>query len=330
MGCFRVDGSKGGNAIAPQTLTASWLLANGPKELELLFRAIVYHPSAPILLADDERRSRDVSAGASKLLGLPRERIIGRSLDDFAEPSFRPVISDLWRAFLDEGQQEGTLQLVGADGSPRDVEYSAKGNVLPVRHVLVLRPKTADTAAGGLEDGDAGRRVPGWVQDYALFLLDVEGRVAAWYAGAERIYGYKSLEVMGRHVSLFFPEEDALPTLQERLKRVAGEGHAGTEGWHVRKDGSRFWANAITMALKDEGGDLQGFASVVRDFSDRHERDEKLRRSRARMRPIRRNRPSPASFPVSSTGSRRRMTRFSNWSDTAATICWPGGCTGRI
>jgi formate hydrogenlyase transcriptional activator len=60
----------------------------------------------------------------------------------------------------------------------------------------------------------------------------------------------------------------------------------GNEGWQAKKDGSRFWANAITMALKDESGELQGFARVVRDFSDRHERDEKLRRSRARIRPI--------------------------------------------
>ena len=125
------------------------------------------------------------------------------------------------------------------------------------------------------------------MQDYALFLLDVDGQVVAWYAGAERIYGYKSDEVIGQHVSLFYPDEDALRVkLQEELKRAAGEGHVGTEGWHVKKDGSRFWANVITMALKDENGDLQGFARVVRDFSDRHERDEKLRRSRARIRPL--------------------------------------------
>jgi PAS domain S-box-containing protein len=116
--------------------------------------------------------------------------------------------------------------------------------------------------------------------------LDVDGQVVAWYAGAERIYGYKSGEVIGQHVSLFYPEEDALRTLQEKLKRAAGEGHLGTEGWHVKKDGSRFWANVITVALKDENADLQGFARVVRDFSDRHERDEKLRRGRARLRPL--------------------------------------------
>jgi len=258
--------------MASQPQVSSWLTENGPKELELLFRAIVFHPSTPILLTDDERRYRDASVGASKLLGVPREKIIGRRLDDFAAPDVKPEISDRWRAFLETGEQEGTLKLVGPDGGPREVEYIAKGNVLPVRHLLVLHDKA---------------NVPAWVQDYALLLLDANGRVAAWYAGAERIYGHKSKEAVGQHVSLFYPNEDTLRArLDEELKRTAGEGHSGTEGWHAKKDGSRFWANVITISLRDTHGDLQGFARVVRDFSDRHERDEKLRRSRARLRPV--------------------------------------------
>jgi formate hydrogenlyase transcriptional activator len=271
--------------MASHPQSAGWLAENGPKELELLFRAIVFHPATPILLADNDRHSRDASVGASKLLGLPREKIIGRSLDDFAEPSFKPVISERWRAFLQEGEQKGTLQLVGPNGGPRDVEYLAKGNVLPVRHLLVLRDKTADSSLDAKDPTKSS--VPAWVQDYALFLLDVDGNVVAWYAGAERVYGYKSDEVIGQHVSLFYPGDDALRiALDEKLKRAAGEGHVGAEGWQVKKDGSRFWANVITMALRSDSGDLQGFARVVRDFSDRHKRDEALRRSRARLRPI--------------------------------------------
>jgi formate hydrogenlyase transcriptional activator len=269
--------------MASHTHPAGWLAEHGPKELESLFRAIVFHPSAPILLADNDRRSLEASIGASKLLGVPREEIIGRSLDDFAEPSFKPVISERWQAFLEEGEQQGTLQLLGPDGTPRDVEYAAKGNVLPVRHLLVLHDKSKLAEA----DRDSPQNaIPSWVQDYALFLLDVDGQVVAWYGGAERIYGYKGEEIIRQHVSILYPDENALSKLQEKLKRAAGEGHVGLEGWQVRKDGSRFWANVITMALRDKKGDLQGFAGVVRDFSDRHERDEKLRRGRARLRPL--------------------------------------------
>lgn len=271
-------------SAAPQPQAANWLVENGPRELELLFRAIVYHPSAPILITDNDRHYRDASSGAGKLLGLPREEIIGRSLDDFAEPSFKPQISELWQAFLQRGEQKGTLQLLGPDGSPREVEYTAKGNVLPVRHLLVLRPKTAPSET---EPEPAPGASPAWVQDYALFLLNRDGDVVAWYSGAERIYGYREVEAIGQPVAMFYPREDTLRIrLREELKRSAAEGHFGNEGWCVRKDGTRFWANVITMALKDVNGELQGFARVVRDFSERHERDQKLRRKSARLRPF--------------------------------------------
>lgn len=275
--------------MASQPGASSWLVEKGPKELELLFRAVVFHPSTPILLADDDRHYQEASVGASKLLGIPRERIIGRSLDDFVDPGSKPVISQRWRTFLAEGQQQGTLQLVGPDGSPRHIEYVAKGNVLPVRHLLVLRDKTPKKPNGGTaerETDPSPNPIQTWDQDYALCLLDPDGKVAAWYAGAERVYGYKSGEVLGQHLSIVDAGADAPRALHERLKRAAAEGHAGTEGWHLKKDGSQFWANVIIMALKDDYGDLQGFAGVVRDFSDRHERDEKLRRSRARLRTL--------------------------------------------
>src|ERR1700685_1705852 len=90
---------------------ARWLVENGPKQLELSFWTIIYGSSAPILIADDDRICREVSFSAIKLLGFPKEEIIGRSVDDFEDPSYKPVISDRWRALRDHGEQKGTLRL---------------------------------------------------------------------------------------------------------------------------------------------------------------------------------------------------------------------------
>jgi len=271
--------------------TSGWLAENGPRELERLFRAIVYHPSAPILITDGDGNSKEASVGLGKLLGLPRENIIGHPLDQFAPPDGKGQISRLLGALRENGEQEGTLQLVDHNGIPRHVEFVAKGNVLPVRHVVTLR----DTSAPPEAEQALSTGIPSWVRDYALYLVDNEGRIADWYAGAIRIYGYAPNEAIGQRVSFLYAEpsdganagEDALRSnLDHEFQRAAAEGHVGTEGWQVKKDGSQFWANSITMALKDESGKLQGFARVVRDFSDRHELDEKLRRKRARIRPL--------------------------------------------
>ena len=269
--------------MASVTQSASWLAENGPRELELLFRAVVYYPSAPILVTDDTGNFRDASVGVGKLLGVSRENIIGRPVDDFVQPGVDVQMPELWRALHDRGEQEGTLRLVGADARPREVEYTAKGNVLPVRHVVALRDKTARTE----DESAATDKIPAWVQDFALYLLDREGRIAAWYSGAARIYSYTAEEVLMQHVSLLYPGDDLLRgRLEEEFRRAAAEGHIGTECWHTRKDGTRFWANTIMMALTNGSGELQGFARLVRDFSDRHEKDEKLRRSRARTRAL--------------------------------------------
>jgi formate hydrogenlyase transcriptional activator len=210
--------------------------------------------------------------------------------DEFSDPTFKPLIQEQWRLFLEKGEQQGTLQLLGPDGGSRPVEYIAKGNVLPVRHLVVLRDKKGDSPSAvprQVGKGPSKSSIPGWVQDYALFLFDADGHIVAWYSGAERIYGYKSDEAVGRHLSLLYANGSMLLNrLAEESKRAAVEGHFGNEGWQSRKDGARFWANVIRVALKDENGDLQGFARVVRDFSDRHERDEILRRGRICLRPV--------------------------------------------
>jgi formate hydrogenlyase transcriptional activator len=123
-------------------------------------------------------------------------------------------------------------------------------------------------------------------QDPAQILLDVGGHIVTWSPGAVRLYQYSEDEALGKDVSAFSVDDTNGSEPQRELTRSAAEGHFGNEGWHVRKDGARFWANVVTLALRDERGELQGFARIVRDFSERHERDEKLRQSRARVRPV--------------------------------------------
>jgi len=117
------------------------------------------------------------------------------------------------------------------------------------------------------------------VRDYALYMLDPEGRVVSWNVGAERINGYSAKEILGSPLSRFYPPEDVLAGKVELELRVAREtGRFEEEGWRVRKDGSRFWANAILTAIRDPTGELRGFAKVVRDLTERRKADdERLR-----------------------------------------------------
>ena len=113
--------------------------------------------------------------------------------------------------------------------------------------------------------------------DYAIFMLDPEGRVATWNSGAERIKGYRAEEILGQHFSKFYPQESVeRGKPQHELEVAAAEGRFEDEGWRIRKDGSRFWANVIITALRGKDGQLIGFSKVTRDFTDRKSAEESL------------------------------------------------------
>src|SRR3954464_1649228 len=104
------------------------------------------------------------------------------------------------------------------------------------------------------------------VRDYAIFMLSPEGIIASWNEGAQRIKGYAPGEIIGRHFSAFYPpEDDARGKAEHELRVAAAEGRFEDEGWRVRRDGSRFWANVVLTALHDPGGRLRGYAKVTRD-----------------------------------------------------------------
>lgn len=122
------------------------------------------------------------------------------------------------------------------------------------------------------------------VQDYALFMLDSDGRVVTWNTGAERIKGYKASEIVGRHFSVFYPEEDLRNRKPEReLEGAVKEGRFEDYGWRIRKDGSKFWANVVITAVRDAEGKLIGFGKVTRDLTERMLAQRSLEDSASRL-----------------------------------------------
>lgn len=108
------------------------------------------------------------------------------------------------------------------------------------------------------------------LRDCAIFLLDRDGRVASWNSGAQQLNGYAAAEVVGQHVSMFYPPEAVERRWPEQQLRVAGvTGRFENEGWRLRRDGSRFWANVVITALRERGGELRGYATVTRDLTER-------------------------------------------------------------
>lgn len=119
------------------------------------------------------------------------------------------------------------------------------------------------------------------VTDYAIYMLDPEGRISSWNAGAERIKGYSPAEIIGEHFSRFYTDEDraaGLPAIG--LAAAARDGRFEREGWRVRKDGTRFWANVVIDAIRDPAGNLTGFAKVTRDITERLESQRQLEQAR--------------------------------------------------
>ncbi|SCB28294.1 PAS domain S-box protein [Rhizobium hainanense] len=114
------------------------------------------------------------------------------------------------------------------------------------------------------------------VHDYGIFGLDDAGRVVSWNSGAERITGYEADEVIGTHFSVFYPEETRRTHPQQELSQAKDHGRVEDEGWRIRKDGSRFWANVVVTALRDEQGKSRGFSKITRDMTDRKNAEEAL------------------------------------------------------
>jgi hypothetical protein len=244
---------------------------------------IVEAPSGRLLLANAQMEriwQRPVShlesiSDYGQLLGFHEDT--GREYADEEWPLSRAILCD-------ETVRNEEITFVRGDSNCGVVSVSAvpvkDGTGRIIAGVAVFNDITELTEAlqSLRESEERFRLLVDGVKDYALYLTDTAGRVISWNAGAERITGYPIREILGQSVERFYPtEEIAAGTPGRELAAANKEGRWETEGWRVRKDGSRYWANVITTVLRDELGFRWGLAAVTRDITMFHELQEQQR-----------------------------------------------------
>lgn len=256
------------------------------EDLQALFEKIFMASPDAIVITSNDGRISAINPMAERLFGYQEKELIGNFVeiliperfhgghpqhraDYAANPSIRPMGTGLE---LFGCRKDGTEFPVDIMLSP--VETNGGHSVLTVVRDITER-RRIETALRRSEE--RFRLLVDGARDYAIFMLDPEGCVVSWNPGAERIKGYRAEEILGQHFSKFYPAdavERGKP--QHELRVAASEGRFEDDGWRIRKDGSRFWANVVITALRGTDGQLLGFSKVTRDFSNRKRAEESL------------------------------------------------------
>jgi PAS domain S-box-containing protein len=259
------------------------------RQLHLLINAITDYA---ILMIALDGRIQTWNTGAERLKGYRPAEAIGQHFSIFYTAEDRAA--GLPQRALETAKENGNFAAEGwrvrKDGSRfwasvvinaiRDEQGVLLGFVKITRDFT----ERQDAQARLIESERRYRRLVEAVVDYAIFQLDVHGIIATWNVGAERIKGYGPEEIIGRHFSTFYTEEDrAAGVPLSALNTATREGRYEAEGWRVRKDGSRFWASVVIDAIYDDSRALVGFAKVTRDITERHEAQQQLRETQERL-----------------------------------------------
>jgi PAS domain S-box-containing protein len=232
------------------------------------------------------------NAGAERIKGFTAEEIVGKHFSTFYTDEDREagVPQKVLETAKREGKFEGEGWRVRKDGSrfwaSVVVDRITDENGKLVGFAKITRDMTRQREAqhAFLEAERSFRILVQGVTDYALFMLDPEGRVATWNVGAQRIKGYTPEEIVGEHFSRFYTPEESGEGVPKRALDTAREtGRYEAEGWRVRKDGTRFWASVVIDAIRNEEGELVGFAKITRDMTEKREAQLRLEESREQL-----------------------------------------------
>jgi diguanylate cyclase (GGDEF)-like protein/PAS domain S-box-containing protein len=236
-----------------------------------------------IFVRDTHDRITFWSKGAAEKYGWTADEALGQDAHELLKTEFPVPVEQISAELMSQGRWEGELVHTRADKSRITVasrwalQRDALGDprvILEINNDITER-RLAEKL---LEESDEKLRMLfHGVNDYAILMLDPDGLITTWNEGAERIKGYRAEEIIGQHFSKFYPPESqakGLPSLE--LKIASEQGRVEDEGWRIRKDGSRFWANVVITALHDAAGHLRGFGKVTRDITERKLAEEAL------------------------------------------------------
>jgi PAS domain S-box-containing protein len=266
-------------------MASAWTLGEAKRETLALVESVRDYA---ILLLDIEGRVRSWNAGAKLIKQYDREDILGQHISRFYTDEDRAAgrPAQLLSTAAREGRVEDEGWRVRKDGSRfwADVVVTAirDDDDTVIGFLKVTRDLTERKAAEDRvhRSEQQFRLLVDSVEDYAIFMLDRQGRIVTWNAGAERLKGYTASEAIGHGFEMFYTAEDRASGKPARLLKVASElGRVEDEGWRVRRSGKRFWADAVISTMTDEDGRLLGFAKVTRDLTARKAAEEALRRS---------------------------------------------------
>jgi PAS domain S-box-containing protein len=279
------------NAVLQTELGTRKSIEEALRTSEEQYRRMVETTNEGVWTIDVQGYTTFVNPRMAQMLGYSAIEMQGRSLFDFIANEDQPQMEQRWQRWQrDLGADEFDVRLLCKDGRALwalaeatpvlDAQGTFSGG-LGMFTDITTRKRTEEELQASEE---RFRLLVETVQDYAIFLLDPSGRIISWNRGAERIKGYRAEEILGQHFSCFYPLEDQAQGKPARQLQVATtEGRSEDEGWRVRKEGTRFWANAVITALRDETGALRGFAKVTRDMTTRKQADEEIRRLNAEL-----------------------------------------------